>query len=35
MPVLRILSLLVTGFTLSACAAKHPPALPAEPVVFE
>jgi hypothetical protein len=32
---MRTLSLLVAGLTLSACAAKHPPALPEEPVVFE
>jgi type IV secretion system protein VirB9 len=32
---MRTLSLLVAGVTLSACAAKHPPALPEESVVFE
>jgi type IV secretion system protein VirB9 len=32
---MRTLSLLVAGLTLSACAAKHPPALPEEPTIFE
>jgi type IV secretion system protein VirB9 len=32
---MRTLSLLAVGLTLSACAARNPPALPEEPTVFE